>query len=317
MIDALTIWPVNLGFGKHLFAVPFANFNSIAAGIFFGEYAMLASLCFARHSALFFYNRIFVTKQATRFRYVLWILHGMNTLWLVGMVIAQTLICSPPSKFWNLEKPGTCKPITPTWTANASSSAALDLFVLVAPLPMVFRLKLKRSMKLLVAGLLVCGAAVFVVSLGRLISTRVNNFLSDLTDATYTGIPVAYWAISEPFTAVISISLPNLFHLVRRAVQVGPTGLVSRKTQSEKKRLISTPRRAETRDAGFQSIDSDPELGAAPAQATVEAKPPLYNKPLPEVVQVPRVYLRDGQVLEIPRIFYKDGQVYEMPPNSF
>lgn len=218
---------ISLGLGKHISLLPLENTEQLLKALWIGEILFDTGMTFARYSVILFYSRIFVTRQKTKFRYVLWTLHALNTAWLIACIFATIFGCTPVEHFWNRTSPGFCILTQHLWLGSASTAFFLDLADLVVPIPMLWRLHLRPPVKAFIAIVLVIGSAVVIVSLGRLIDTIVNGKALD-GDVTYYGVQLLYWPMSETPVAILCICLPSIFFLFRRAVQQGPRALFSR-----------------------------------------------------------------------------------------
>lgn len=296
---AFGIYGVDLGVGHHVPDVPLSNVSTILINMLAGDEIFDGAMAFARHSALFFYARIFVTNQPTRFRYFLWTLHGLNLAWLIILVILQPFTCNPPRKAWTPGLPGTCQPDQTNWVASAASSAVLDLLVLLAPMPMVLRLQLRRSTKCFVAAVLFCGAIVFVVSLGRLVASTVHGDLVDNSDQTFTIVPTLYWALTEPAVAVTSICLPSISHLVRKGVRQGPKALVSRHSGVAKLDFAERSEFVTVNEGRAHSVETYLEPLRLHGDGQDVGKDSLQDDTEPSLMEMDRVHLRNVTIDEV------------------
>ena len=115
-----------------------------------------AGVSLTTFSALLFYTRIF-TSQSARFRRTIWMTHALVLLWLLGIWFATLFLCSPIQKQWNPTVDGSCGDTGGLWLGSAIPSVIIDAIILALPMPMLWRLKLKRSRKILVTGVFICG----------------------------------------------------------------------------------------------------------------------------------------------------------------
>lgn len=104
---------------------------------------------FAKASTLFFLRRAFPTYVSPAwFNIGLWVIHFLNIGWLIGMIFATTFVCDPVAKVWNPFLDGDCVPQASLWIGNAMSSVAIDLLILLLPLPRVWALRVTRLTRL-------------------------------------------------------------------------------------------------------------------------------------------------------------------------
>lgn len=111
---------------------------------------------FAKSSAIFFYERIFSSSHE-RFRYALWVLHALNAAWLVGTLFALVFQCWPIAKVWNAALDGECASLGKFALGNIIPSIIIDVFILLLPLPILWRLQMELDKKVLITAVFVCG----------------------------------------------------------------------------------------------------------------------------------------------------------------
>ncbi|KEY71201.1 hypothetical protein S7711_02312 [Stachybotrys chartarum IBT 7711] len=126
---------------------------------------------FAKASTLFFLRRAFPTYVSPAwFNIGLWVIHFLNIGWLIGMIFATTFVCDPVAKVWNPFLSGDCVPQASLWIGNAMSSVAIDLLILLLPLPRVWALRVTRLTRLGITIVLGFGYGVILVFIGRSIA---------------------------------------------------------------------------------------------------------------------------------------------------
>ena len=107
-------------------------------------------------SVLFFYVRIFTTQNKW-FRRAVYLAHALNIGWWLSAIARCLLFCDPVHKYWDTKTPGFCRPSNSLYIGSAVPSVAIDLIILLLPLPVISTLSLKFSRKILVSGVFVCG----------------------------------------------------------------------------------------------------------------------------------------------------------------
>lgn len=113
-------------------------------------------LALPKASVLFFYARV-LTTQNRAFKYGLWLGHVLNVLWWIASIARCLLFCTPVDKYWNKSKPGYCRSADALYIGSAVPSVVIDLYILLLPLPIIWRLTMKLSRKILVAGVFLSG----------------------------------------------------------------------------------------------------------------------------------------------------------------
>ena len=153
---------VTLGLGEHVTNIPpskqIEQLNALYAC--YVIYDMSISL--PKMSALLFYARIFGT-QAKLFKHALWITHFLVVGWFISAVLIGVLLCNPVEKQCKPTIPGHCHPNTVLWLTSAIPSVIIDLILLLLPLPLLWRLQMKKSHRILIMTVFACGYW-FVVS---------------------------------------------------------------------------------------------------------------------------------------------------------
>ena len=66
----------------------------------------------------------------------------------VAVIISDVLTCRPLSKAWNPLQPGVCENTLQSLIALSSCNMALDLIIILLPMPMVWRLQMATRRKI-------------------------------------------------------------------------------------------------------------------------------------------------------------------------
>ena len=115
-----------------------------------------AAVSLPKISALFFYDRVF-GSSGRALRRALWLGYFLNLGWMFAMWIVTVCTCVPTYKYWRPMSAGTCmSPDTP-WLVAVVPQMIIDLYVLILPLPLLWKLQLKPMRKFLVSCVFVCG----------------------------------------------------------------------------------------------------------------------------------------------------------------
>ena len=147
---------VFLGMGKHVQAVPQANITPFLKLLYTEYYIFDIGTTLAKTSALFFYARVFQNPNS-RFKYFLWAAHALNFLRVTAYVLVVIFYCVPVEKAWERTLTGHCDSQDTLWLGSGITCLVIDLIILILPMPMLWRLHLKRSRKLLITGVFICG----------------------------------------------------------------------------------------------------------------------------------------------------------------
>ncbi|KAI0165385.1 hypothetical protein GGR52DRAFT_581989 [Hypoxylon sp. FL1284] len=136
---------------------------------------------------------------------------ALVTCWTVAQEFVLIFSCMPIPFFWDRSIPGECLDSDLIGWMNAVGNLVTDLIVLVLPIPVVWRLNLKRGRKWAVIGIFGLGFFTCAVSIARMV------FFAKLTaDISWDTVPVAAWGEAESASGLICSSLIALGPLIRR-----------------------------------------------------------------------------------------------------
>lgn len=97
---------------------------------------------------LLFFSRVFPAHANSKwFNWTLWITHGLNVGWLIGIVVASFFLCIPMEGSWNVNVNGDCSNQVPVYVGSAISSVFIDFVILLMPLPKIWRLQMSVGKK--------------------------------------------------------------------------------------------------------------------------------------------------------------------------
>ena len=153
---------IDLGLGLHIQEVPPGNMETYLKLSWVSYYVFQSGTAVSKTSALFFYARVF-SMSNSRFKYALWLVHGLNAAWLLAFLMSIIFMCTPIKKVWETTIPGTCIDNRKLWTGSAASSLIIDIIILVMPLPMLWKLQLKTIRKLQICAVFICGYLLVVI----------------------------------------------------------------------------------------------------------------------------------------------------------
>ncbi|GAT19991.1 hypothetical protein RIB2604_00605750 [Aspergillus luchuensis] len=155
-VCAMGLKMCDISMGRHVEVVSAENLT-IFLKLLWAEYFVFdTGTSVAKASALFFYSRLF-SQANTRFRYCIYVVHALNALWLVGILLSVIFECTPIQKVWYPTLPGRCDNSRILWMGSGIPSLIIDVFILVLPVPMVLRLKMNPTRKMLAIGVIVLG----------------------------------------------------------------------------------------------------------------------------------------------------------------
>ena len=207
---------VHIGLGIHEDLIMAQNPTYLIRGAKYFYVATLffdTSICLPKLSALFFYARVFNAKNRA-LRIQLWVLGGLVGAWLLSAYLVTIFQCKPIARAWNTTIPGKCIDTFPWFTATAVISCAIDIWILVIPIPLIWGLNssLRRRIYLLIAFFLTY--SVIVLSVGRMAVT-IQLIPTIGEDETWRLPIYIYWSVIEGSLSIVSISVPNAIALVK------------------------------------------------------------------------------------------------------
>ncbi|PLB51343.1 hypothetical protein P170DRAFT_382755 [Aspergillus steynii IBT 23096] len=283
----------DLGVGLHMTDVSATDFVTIMKLLWAIFFIFDTGTSVARASALLFYTRVFDQIQS-RFRYALWIIHGLNIAWMIGMHVVVALQCTPIERLWYPMLPGKCIPVRTLLIGSGIPSLIINAMILILPLPLLWRLKMKMSRKLLIIGVFLCGYLVVVVSIGRLV-TVVDVGPNLEKDFTWEFMQPTFWLSSEIAISVVSVCLPSIFVFGRLIAHEGFGSVVVKNLSPRSKsrlgdsdigrsyfsRMGRGDEEAELDMKLFESSPQKPPFAATAAQSKVTAYRESPQLPLP------------------------------------
>ncbi|KAK4107383.1 hypothetical protein N656DRAFT_763566 [Canariomyces notabilis] len=247
-IFALAFACLPLGLGRHVWTLETEHLFTILKFIFIIYFIYDGALFLTKLSALLFFSRVFPAHaNSAWFNIILYVTHGLNVAWFLGIVFGTVFMCNPIARNWIPMLEGTCGSTTGLWYGSAIPSVAIDLIILLLPLPKTWGLQTSLARKGGIVAIFLLGYCVVVVSLGRLITlVKSGKALDD--DITYEGMPVIYWVAAESPILLLGICLPAMLPLGRHMASSYFSPLMSKAST-----LLSS-RRSANRSGNFSSI---------------------------------------------------------------
>ena len=101
-------------------------------------------------SILHLYLSIFTSKPFYQWVYLVM---GLNMLWWISMFIEDLTVCQPLSYTWNKSLSGHCGNILAGYISSAIINVILDVAVIILPMPILWKLQMRLSKKILISGI--------------------------------------------------------------------------------------------------------------------------------------------------------------------
>ncbi|KAI1662905.1 hypothetical protein F4813DRAFT_342302 [Daldinia decipiens] len=179
-----------------------------------GELLWAAANSSVKFSILSLYTSIFPNQK---FVYICYVTMVINMVYLVTVILETFLLCKPVRYTWDKSiQDGKCTGQDIAYIVAGITNLALDVFVVLLPMPMLLRLHMSLAKKLVVITMFSVGAVIWVFSLLRVIWL----FEFDLGDITYSSPTGVIYAILEPALGVINACVPTIKPAVNRVTSL-------------------------------------------------------------------------------------------------
>ncbi|KAF2234031.1 hypothetical protein EV356DRAFT_502646 [Viridothelium virens] len=188
--------------GHHLWDIKFSDFIHGSKLEVWTEWVYLPLSAFTKLSCLLFYRRIFVPSGLMTG--IIWSGVFFITVIYTVLLTMSVLNCQPIRKRWNPSVHGVCLPDGTLAYSSGAFNVLSDIFVLLLPLPAVWRLNMSVSKRAKILAVFGLGLIVVVMSITRLAKTPLA-FKS--TDSSWELSEFAIYAILEMDIALICACL--------------------------------------------------------------------------------------------------------------
>ena len=145
---------ISIGLGRHIIQLDPEKTALAPKYLFVATYFYFLGLSLPRYSAILFYMRIF-WLDSTLYRNV-WIGLGLVTAWILFAIPSAIFQCTPVQKAWLPLTPGHCLNNYQWFFGSAISSVIIDFYIMLLPLPVLWRLHTGRSRKIVLTGFFFC-----------------------------------------------------------------------------------------------------------------------------------------------------------------
>ncbi|KAI9710162.1 MAG: hypothetical protein M1820_002964 [Bogoriella megaspora] len=131
----------------------------------------------------------------------------------IGMFLTGIFNCTPIKGFWDKTVSAKCVSFEKYVIGVAVVNITTDVVIWILPIPMIWRLHLKKGQKLLLTFVFLLGLFVWAASFVRLFT---SIFILSNPDTTYAYYPGFIWSVVEPSVAVICACLITMNVLLKR-----------------------------------------------------------------------------------------------------
>ncbi|RYP42683.1 hypothetical protein DL767_000052 [Monosporascus sp. MG133] len=165
----------------------------------------LLCICFIKLSVLSFYLRVFAVEG--RLRALCRGLAAAFVLWSAANIIALLNICRPLASFWGPLHDRACARQEAVDVSICVFNAVSDLLLIALPMPVIWRLQMRRSLKVKLAAVLSLGVVVTIIAILRLKALLETDWEGDVTGPAERAM---FLSVLEPNLAILCVSLPML-----------------------------------------------------------------------------------------------------------
>ncbi|KAI0861844.1 hypothetical protein F4860DRAFT_160254 [Xylaria cubensis] len=193
------------GLGQDIWEIPQDNITQILYLYWWAENIYIVGLPLTRISILFFYLRIF---PQDRIRWASFTLMGLNVGYLIAFLIVTIFQCYPVDGAWTSwdgSYKGHCNNVHLQSWIQAGINIALDLLVVILPLPALANLTASGKKKVQLLIMFSLGFFVTIISIIRLKTLVV---FADSTNISYDYVEPGIYSIIEAAVAITVCCLP-------------------------------------------------------------------------------------------------------------
>ncbi|KAL9126839.1 MAG: hypothetical protein Q9175_007847 [Cornicularia normoerica] len=211
--------------GRHSDTVSLAQLENLFKLIYAGQFPYLVIVSITKTSILLFYLRLFGTPGTHQvFRKLLYITQALVVIWFIASVVPGIVRCHPIKDMWNPLVVGSpdvrhyCINTNAYYVSTSAFNVALDFWILVLPISIVWTLQLSGRRKVGLSAIFLLGGLICGASIAR--AYTVANV--GLSDFPYDASPSIIWSSVEISVGIICACLPTVqpvLQIIRRMVR--------------------------------------------------------------------------------------------------
>ncbi|KAI4656049.1 hypothetical protein J4E93_000765 [Alternaria ventricosa] len=174
--------------------------------IYIGQILYTLSITSIKLSVLAFYWRLFEIKS----RITIYVVTAASIAWCIAIMLCVIFNCLPVRAAWDITiTQKTCIETRDIYLGGSVPNVILDFFIVIMPIPHVWRLHAPLAQRIVLAGMFALGTFIAVVSLVRLI-IFLQIPISAQGDVTYNFREIIVWSIVEINIGLTCACLPSL-----------------------------------------------------------------------------------------------------------
>lgn len=195
------------GLGRDVWTASFEDIDNLLQLFYIAEIFYLLTTSLTKIALLAFFLRVFPTKTSRR---ITWGMIAIVIAFIVSYFFLLIFQCWPINYAWlrwDAEHEGTCINVFAAFVSHAAINMALDIVILIMPLPQLYRLHLTYTLgrKMQILGMFSVGCIVTIFSIVRLDSLLV---FEGTDNPTFEHWGVAVWSVVEVYVGIVCACLP-------------------------------------------------------------------------------------------------------------
>ncbi|MCJ1463280.1 hypothetical protein MMC07_001886 [Pseudocyphellaria aurata] len=240
------------GFGLHVIAVPPGNFKVLAEILYFTWPVYFIGVALTQISILFLYRRTF-TLLILWFRIAFYALLFLSAGSGIAISLALIFRCTPISAGWapDIREAHCGVDVRKLAVASCLVNLVVDVLVVVAPMPLIWKLRVNLKTKAALTGMFLLAGFVCIINVVKL----VYSLEASATDFTWD-VRVLIWTHAELTLGIVSVCLPCYKPLFAGLGGVFSTVFSTKKTSKS----TTNPEYKKSKDA-FPSSDAKKNSG--------------------------------------------------------
>ncbi|KIW05321.1 uncharacterized protein PV09_03843 [Verruconis gallopava] len=199
------------GWDRHTWDVPLTWIQRSAHLAYVGKLLYIMAVSFTAFALIAFYYRLIAESGSSWFRIALHLTLAYNIAVSIGCdFFAEMFMCTPISFYWTIDGPpgAHCIPEPPVTFSSGCLKLFSDVLLTTLPLPLVFRLELRRRQRYMVAILFALGYVVTGAGAARVYFTY-KSFFTD-GDSIWWQYPTFICATIENDLGIICACAPTI-----------------------------------------------------------------------------------------------------------
>ncbi|KAF2020438.1 hypothetical protein BU24DRAFT_469208 [Aaosphaeria arxii CBS 175.79] len=205
-----------LGFGRDTWTVKIENIYTVQKMVYASQCCYFLSSGFTKLTFLVFFLRIFADQRTHRICYVL---IGCSVAYTLAFELTMIFACRPISAVWTAwdmeSKVDYCIDQHTFYYVAASFNIAIDIAIILIPIPELRKLKLSLKRKCFLFSIFGVGGITIVVSCIRLES--LAHFATS-TNPMYDNLMSAVFSVLEVNVGIICICMPSFRRFLARII---------------------------------------------------------------------------------------------------